>query len=252
MSKESGLGDNLYVGGYDLSGDIGSLSAIGGGPTALDVTGINASGYERIGGIRDGRIEYTAFFNPAAGQAHPVLSALPTTDVHLMYCRGTTQGNQAACLVSKQINYDPNRGGDGGLTFGVQAQANGYGLEWAWLMTAGKRTDTGATNGAGIGGLWAQTDFGLQAYLQVFSFAGTDVTISFEESSDNGSGDAWAAVTGGVFTEVTSGPTTERIQTARDLTVEQYLRVVTSTTGGFTSLVFAVAVVRNYTEVLFG
>jgi hypothetical protein len=30
MAKQSGLGDNLYVAGYDLSGDIGSLETISG------------------------------------------------------------------------------------------------------------------------------------------------------------------------------------------------------------------------------
>lgn len=64
MAKKSGLGDNFYYGAFDFSGDIQALGAIGGGPAALNVTGINKSALERIGGHRDGRIEYTAFFNP--------------------------------------------------------------------------------------------------------------------------------------------------------------------------------------------
>jgi hypothetical protein len=90
----------------------------------------------------------------------------------------------------------------------------------------------------------AESDFGLQAYLHVFAFTGTDVTIKLQESSDN-SGDAYADVVGGGFTAVASAPTSERIATAVDLTVEQYLKVTTVTTGGFTSCAFAVMVVRN-------
>lgn len=146
--KESGLGDNLYVGGYDLSGDTGSLGNIGGGPAALELTGIDKSAFERVGGSRDGRIEWSSWFNTLG--AHPVLSALPTADVHVMYCRGTTLGCPAACLVSKLPDYPGQRGNDGSFTFGLSAQANGYGLEWGQLLTAGLRTDTAAANGTGV------------------------------------------------------------------------------------------------------
>ena len=41
MSKGTGLGDQLFVGGYDLSGDIGSVDSISGGPDPLEVTAAN-------------------------------------------------------------------------------------------------------------------------------------------------------------------------------------------------------------------
>jgi len=239
------MGDQLYAGGFDLSGDIGSLGRIGGGPNPLPLTGINASGQERTGGVRDGGIDFSSWFNTATGQAHPVLSALPTANVLLTYCRGTTLGNPAASMISKQPNYDGERGTDGSFAFGVGALANGFGIEWGDQLTAGKRTDTGATAGSAFQDYGAATtNFGLQAYLHVFSFTGTDVTIKIQESSDNGA-DAYADVVGGAFTQVTAGPTTERIATATNLAVEQYLKVTTVTTGGFTSCVFSVMVVRN-------
>jgi hypothetical protein len=249
MAKQSGLGDQLWVAGYDLGDDIGSGS-LGGGPAALEVTGITKSAFERIGGRRDGRFELSVFFNDATDRAHERLSALPTADVLLAYLRGTTLGNPAACLNAKQVNYDPKRAQDGALLVDVEAQANQYGLEWGEQLTAGKRTDTGATNGSSVDGA-AASSFGLQAYLHVFSFTGTDVTIKLQESSDDGGGDAFADVTGGGFTQVTSGPTSERIQTARDLAVERYLRVVTTTSAGFSNLVFGVVVARNATSVVF-
>jgi hypothetical protein len=251
VAKESGLGDNAYVGGYDLSTNVMALGRIGGGPQVLDATDITMSGNARMGGLRDGAIEFTAFFDDESGMAHPVLSALPTADALVTYCRGTTLGNPAACCIGKQIGYDGNLGNDGSLPLSVSVQSNGYGVEWGRLATAGKRTDTGATNGSSIDQGTGSTNFGLQAYLQVLSFTGTDVTITIEESSDDGAGDAFAAVTGGAFTQVTSAPTTERIYTARDLTVERYLRVATSTSGGFSEITFAVVIVRNDTTVTF-
>lgn len=252
MSKQTGLGQAFYLGGYDLSGDTGAGNDIGGGLVGTqDVTGIDKSAFERKGLQRDGRLAWTSFFNPATAKAHEVLSSLPTTDRHEVWATATTIGAPAACMVGKQIDYNPTRGQDGSLTIALSSLANGYGLEWGELLTAGTRTDSGATNGASLDLGTGSAAFGLQAYLQVISFTGTDVTISLEESSDDGSGDAFAAVTGGAFTEVTAGPTAERIQTARDQTVERYLRVVTSTTGGFSDLQFVVAVIRNDVEVVF-
>lgn len=150
MAKENGLASELFVGGYQLSGDIQAVDNISCPAAPLDVTGINKSAYERIIGLRDGMMEMTTFFNTSTGQAHPVLKTLPTTDVHLMYCHKTTLGNPAACLVAKQVNYDGSRAADAGFTFKVQAQGNAYGLEWGEQLTAGLRTDTTATNGTGV------------------------------------------------------------------------------------------------------
>jgi hypothetical protein len=262
MTIRSGLGQAFYLGGYDLSGDTGSADDIGGGLSGTqDTTAINMSAFRRKGLLRDGRISWMSFFNPETAaddpgvtedRAHVVLSSLPTTDRNLMWRAGPASlGGAAACLVGKQINYDPTRPQDGSLTIAVNAQANGFGLEWCDLLTAGVRTDTGAANGSSLDLGTGSTAFGLQAYLQVLSFTGTDATITIQESSDNGAGDAWANVTGGAFTQVTSGPTAQRIQTARNQTVERYLRVATTTTGGFSNLEFVVAVARNDLEVLF-
>lgn len=245
--KTSGLGDNLYVAGYNLSGDVGSLSRIGGGIAVHDVTGIDKSAFERIGGLRDGGIDFSGHFNPAPDQLHDRLSALPTTDQIVTYCRGTTLGNAAASVVSKQLGYDGQRGADGALSFSVATVANGYGLEWGRQLTAGRRTDTVATNGSSVD-FTASSAFGLQAYLHVFAFTGTSVTVKIQESSDNGGADPWADVVGGGFTAAT-GITSQRIETARGLTVERYLRVVT--TGTFSNAVFAVMVAKNETSVVF-
>jgi hypothetical protein len=244
MAKSTGLGDQLYIGGFDIGADINSIGTLSTPRETLPSTGITASANERLFGKRDAQAEFTSYFNPAAAQAHPVLKGLPTADVHLMYLRGSGQGSEAFAMVAKQINYDPTRGDDGSLLFGVSASGNAYGGDWATQMTNGKRTDTAATNGTSVDFGTGSFSFGFQAYLQVFSFTGTSATIKLQESSDNGAGDAFADVSGGAFTVVTAAPTAERIQSVSDtLTVERYLRVVT--TGTFSNLVFAVAVCRN-------
>lgn len=247
MAKQAGMGDRLFVAGVDLSGDIGSLGRIGGGPAAMDVTAIDKEAMERLGGLRDGAVEFNSYFNPSLGQAHKTLGALPTADVLVSYFRGIALGGPSANLVAKQVNYDGTRNADGSLSFAVQAQANAFGLEWGTNLTAGKRSDGSASSGTAVD-FGASTLFGLQAYLHVFAFTGTSVTVKIQESSDNGGADPWADVVGGAFTAAT-GVTSQRIATAPNLTVERYLRVTTS--GTFSSALFAVSVVKNESAVVF-
>jgi hypothetical protein len=247
MGKESGLGAAFFLCGYDISGDVVAVDELSGGPALLDqCTGIDKLAYERIGGQITGKQKLTTWFNPSAGQAHKRLSGLPTTDVQGQYWHRTALARPVHCIVGKQLNYDGTRAEDGSFTHESDIESNGFGAEWATGLTAGKRTDGSATNGTGVdfasGTFSGSSTFGLQAYLQVFAFTGTSVTVKLQESSDNGAGDAWADVTGGAFT-VASGITFERIQTSRTQTVERYLRAVT--TGTFSNAVFAVAVVRN-------
>lgn len=246
MSKSSGLGDHLFIDGVDVSGDINSLSRIGGSVAALDMTGINKYAFERRGGVRDGSIEFTSYFNPSEGETHDVLSALPTSNRVVSYHRGLGVGAWSAHVVAKQIGYDPTRAADGALTNVTAAQANGFGLEWARQLTDGKRVDSQATDGDSFD-LGAGSSFGLQAYLHVFALDGDDATITLQHSADDGDADPFTDLAS--FTEVTAAPSAERIETARAEAVERYLRVVTS--GTFSELVFAVSVAVNPVEVRF-
>lgn len=242
MSKQSGLGDNFYIDQYNVSGDINALGSISTPTGTLSSTGIDKHAQERLYAHRDGHIEGSSLFNKATGQEHAALSTLPTADRVVSYFRGTTLGSPAFSMVGKQISYDGSRADDGGFTFAFTAEANAFGADWGRQLTAGVRTDAVDTNGTAVDFGTGSTNFGLQAYLHVFSITGNDATIAIQESSDNGVGDPFVDVTGGTFTQVTAAGA-QRIQTARNLIVERYLRVVT--TGDFSDLQFAVVVNRN-------
>lgn len=246
MAKQSGLGDQLYIAGRNVSGDVGALDTISSPLAMLEATGIDKSAKERIRGQADGLIEFTSYFNPAANQSFQYLKTLPTTDQVVSYCRGQTLGNPGAGLVAKQSNYDMSRGEDGSLTFKSSLMANGYALNWGEQLTPGIATIGAAGAGTSIDGnnygTSGTTNFGLQAFLQVFALTGTSATVAIQSSSDNGAGDAFANVTGAVFTAAT-GVTSERIATANNQAVERYLRV--NVTGTFTLLWYSVIVCRN-------
>jgi hypothetical protein len=244
MAKQSGLGDALYAAGVDLSGDTSALRNMSGGPSPHVVTGINKSAFERLGGHIDGTIEVVSHWNPTG--AHVTWSALPTTDVQAVYLRGTTIGGAAAGIVAKQANYDWQRRQDGAVFANIKLDANGYGIEWGVNLTAGIRTDSGATNGTAVD-LGAAASFGMRAYLQVIAFTGTDATVTIQDSTDGSTG--WGAIGSGAFTQVTTAPTVERIETGATENVKRYIRATTSTTGGFSDLQFVVMAVQNLTMV---
>lgn len=239
MAKTSGLGDAFYIGGYDISGDVNSLTKISGSQNVQDVTDITQFATSRLGLLRDGEIDFNLYFDPALNAEHTALSSLPTTDAIGSYYRGTAVGNPAASINAKQLNYDWTRANDGSLAGTVTLQANAYGLEWGTQLTPGKRTDTSATvgsfydNGAGF-------NFGAQAYIQVFAFTGTSVTIDIQSATTSGGS---YTTTGLTTTAISSAPTAVRLSVSNVTTINEFLKVVT--TGTFTNAVFAVQICVN-------
>lgn len=239
MAKQSGLGDQLFVSGYDLGASINSIGSLSTPRQTLPGTAITMSAEARQFGLRDGAAEFTSYFDAATDANHDVLSALPSTDVHLMYLRGAALDNKAIGMVGKQIDYAGTRADDGSLLFNVQAQANAFGLDWCRQLTAGKVTHSSATNVTAID-TTASASFGFQAYLQVFSIGSGTAEIDIQDSADNVS---FANLTDGAFTDVT-GRTVQRIQSASATqAVRRYIRVATG--GTFTNLVFAVCINKN-------
>lgn len=81
MAKQSGLGDNLYYNGFDVSGSILSVDKISGGPSLLDTTNIKQSANSRIGGKRDGSMSFTSWLETIVAVSTP---GVPLTTVPLV------------------------------------------------------------------------------------------------------------------------------------------------------------------------
>lgn len=242
MTKQTGLSDRLLIDGFDVSGAIGSITKISGGPKALEFTDITQSAPSRLGGERDGGIDFSAYLEDTlVTGGHAALSSLPTGQRIVTYLRGTAIGNFSACMVSRQINYDPNRAADGGLTIGVSTLSDGSGLEWGEQLTAGLRTDSTATNGTAFDFGAVSTLFGGQAYLQVNAFTGTSVTVKLQDSADNAT---FADISGAAFIAATARGA-QRLALSNAATIRRYVRAVT--TGTFSNAVFQVTFVRNLT-----
>jgi hypothetical protein len=240
MAKQTGMGAAFYVAGYDIGGDTQTFT-LHGGPAALDVTDVTQSAYSRLGGLRSAEVNWVSYHDPAANASHAALSTLPTADViATAVMPPVAVGTPALSQVSKQINYDPARAADGMLTFAINDQSNAFGQEWGVMLTAGKRVDTVATAGPFFDNL-ASFAFGAQAYLQVFAFSGTDVTIAIQHATT--SGGAYSNII--PFTQVTTAPQAQRASVSNVTAINEFLKVTTTTVGGFSSVTFAVQITVN-------
>jgi hypothetical protein len=241
MAKEAGMGDNFYIGGYNLSTDVSALDTIACRRAALDVTSIDKSAVERISGLLDGEMSFATWFDAATDLEHAALSTLPTTDRTCLYFHGSTVGNQSAGLNGKQINYDWSRGQDGSLAGTVQVLGIGSPVDWGIMLTAGPELFASSGAGTHFDQTTASTTFGAVAYLQVFSLSGTSVTVAIQDSVDTTPGN-FSNITGLAFTAVTPGRGEQRLATAVGATIRRWVRV--NLTGTFTNATIAVSFTR--------
>lgn len=245
MTKLNGLGQQLLVDGFNISGDVGAWSS--GCPHGVyDVTGLDKFANERILGRKDGRLALNAFFNPSAGAVHDVLSTVPTTDRQASLLVGSTLGAPAASILAKQITYDGDRPADGSMGFNTELLSNGFPLEWGIQLTAGTDDLTAAAAGTGVDTL-ASASFGLQAYLHVTAFTGTSATVTIQDNTADVPG-TYTDVTGAAFAAATAVGA-QRIQTSRTQTVRRWVRF--NVTGVFSALTLAVVVVKNEASAVF-
>lgn len=240
MAKSSGLGQQFYIAGYDLSGDVGSLSGVGSPRQLLEITSINKSAVERLNGRSDASLSFNTFFNDAAAQEHAALSGLPTADRLVLWGFSGSTGDAACAFPAKQMNYDGSRGADGSLAFSVDVVADGIASDWCELLTDGKVTHSSAGSSTSRDD-GAATSAGLVAHLQIVTAASGTPTVTIQQSSDNGVSDAWATLASFTAVGYASTPTAERITVSG--AVERYLRV--TTTGTFSNAQFVVATRRG-------
>jgi hypothetical protein len=136
MAKTSGLGDNFYVGGYDLSGDISSVDKISGPTNTLDVTPVNASAHVRVGGQRAGVMQFTTFFDFASAVTSPSfpLTTVPYVSTYAFPVIATITGGT---VTNVAVNGSNVGSGDGSYLipgFGSITVTYTGSPSWAWKL----------------------------------------------------------------------------------------------------------------------
>ncbi len=93
-------------------------------------------------------------------------------------------------------------------------------------------------------------NYGLQHYINVLFFTGTDATIKLQHSWDDGVVDTWADIAGASVTITAAGGYRDEAATPTTL-IRRYIRSVVTTSAGFTNLQYLHSVVVNETAVTF-
>lgn len=240
MAKTTGLNTRIYAAGYNLSGDVSSLSGVGIMSELYDVTTLSDAAVSRLSGLASGTVSVSAFMDTAAGRSHALWTsnsgAKPTTDQTVLIPLDASLGGPCLGMDAKQATYDIERPTGSSIAASVDyASADGSSPEWGVMLTAGSVTDSSGTaytahdNGS-------STSNGAAGYAQLFSLTSGTVVWIIEHSTDN--------VTYSTLLSFTSAAalTGERVATAAGVTVNRYTRLVSS--GTFSTAQLAAGIAR--------
>lgn len=157
MAKRSGLGQQFWIcqigsgPAYQVAGDIGAIDTAQSMVGLLDDTGIDKSAMERLAGLGDGNLAWTAFWNNAAGGHHAVVSLLNGLAVRGFWAGSATEGDGLAFACSGILDdYHPTRAATGALT--AKPKISSYTGDFPdWGVLAARATDaSGTVNHVGV------------------------------------------------------------------------------------------------------
>lgn len=236
MAKLAAHGTRVYLDQYALSCYLNSSEQAIEQETP-DVTSFCDAGPRRVVGNYDYNHNDLGFFDGADDAGDEILHALLAneSDHYLTKLFGESSEGGVAYDSLVSLTRKPLSAQVGGavlLNFesaGRGGIARGLTLANATVTGAGNRT--GRNQGAKASGP------SLRAIFRVLSFSGTNIVLKIQESSDDGSGDAYADVAG-----LTSGTLTAAgvVVATTTAAVEAWRRVNISTPGGFTSALILV------------
>jgi len=233
MAKSSGLGQALFVQGYDLSTDASALDGAGYNQEMLEITGIDKSATERVAGRLESSITINGWFDNADDKAHEaytVSNKLPTGDRAVTYLLGTAISEPALFLNAKQANYDVTNSPGNALAttamFSSTASVSGFdGTAFGVMLDAGATTYTSTTNGTTVDQS-ASSAAGSVACLQFVSGVSVSSLVAkIQHSSDGGS---WSDII--TFSTISANTPTAEI-VSMEGTVNRYVRVQYTLSG---------------------
>ena len=233
MAKVNGLGQALYVQGYDLSSDASALSGIGYTQELLDTTSIDLSAMERITGRLDATLSVNGWFDNADDKAHEaytVSNKLPTGDRVVTYQMGIAIGQPTYIMNAKTATYDISNSSGSALattaTFSSNASVTGFeGSAYAVMLDAGATTYTSTTNGTSVDQA-ASSAAGSVAVLQFISGSSVSSLVAKIQHSANNS--SWSDII--TFSTISADTPTAEI-VSMEGTVNRYVRVQYTLSG---------------------
>jgi len=233
MAKQSGLGQKLYVQGYDISTDTSSLSNVGYMQELLDTTGINVSASERVTGLESSQMTVNGWFDVADDKSHEaylVSNKLPGTDRAVTYLIGDAITEPAFFLNAKQAEYNITRASGSALATTASFASNatsaaGDGVQFGVMLDGGSTTYSSSTNGTTVDQS-ASSSAGAVACLQFQS--GTSVSSFVVKVQHSTNGASWSDII--TFSTISANTATAEILSMEG-TVNRYVRTINTLSG---------------------
>lgn len=232
MAAKHGSASGLWLAQYDVAGQSNDIAP----SMTLDTVDATPEGGATwktfIPALLSWKFSQKGFFDGgAAGTIDAILAALlGAATVQMIHTLGDrSAGALALCgYGSLGERYQVSSPLNGAVAVEFDVTGNNA---LSRAKTLGQKTATGAENGAAFDAGAAGT-LGVESFLSVTAFSGTDATLKVQSSADGSSG--WADR---VTHTVIAGATYERV--ASGTTTDRYLRY--ALTGTFTSISFVIA-----------
>jgi hypothetical protein len=142
-TKVTGLGDNFYYGGYDLSGDVSSLDQISAPQGTLDATGMTQKAFQRLKGLRDGAMSFTTFMNvnfPAVSTPGVPLTTVPVVSTFNYTVKVTITGGTMSNVVINGVSVGAGAGTYILPAFGTITLTYTVAPTWNWFSLGTEHT----------------------------------------------------------------------------------------------------------------
>lgn len=177
----------LWLGGYDLSGDMNAL-ALEYGAEAQDNTTFGQDTHSFMGGLKTIRASHEGLWNGGDGQVDDVLFARIASQNEPMSIAPETgaDGETAYSFQSKVASYAPGAQVGELLAFNVSAEASAGPLVRGTIMHNAARAASANGVARQLGAVAAGSK--LYAALHVIAVSGSSPTLDVTVESDDGSG----------------------------------------------------------------
>lgn len=231
MAKQAANSIRIYVDEFNFSGDLTSAS-MEVTPEIAKAEAFSTVGPARVMGSYDATQSHLGLFEPGTGANEydeEVFAMLLDGADHYVgqFFAGTTAGNVAYEHVAK-LSGNPRSAQRGDVVMAHFDTVGSGGTTRGIVL--GAKTSTGTENLTGINQGTTTSPEQYTVVFRLIAFTGTNITMTIEQSSDNGGGDAYATISG-----VTSGSLTSPgvVQASTTATTEAWKRV--ALTGTYSS-----------------
>lgn len=197
MGRVAGTPSKIYVDEFNYSGRT-NAAELQVDVNLIDVTCFADDGHEFVEGVYKGQVPINGFFDPADDNYDEQMwSVMDGSKHYLGLCMGQDASHGD---IIYEVQGRPNQEGRpaeiaGAILLSVTWQGSGP-IVRATVLSNGAVTATGAITNSNksLGATAANEKF--VAVVRCIAFDGTTLTVDIEQSSDDGSGDAYALITG--------------------------------------------------------